>query len=244
MEKNEYFRMYNLETSFWWYKILHELVDFTIRKYKPEGEIKILDAGCGTGRIMEILQKYGMVDGIDFSEDAVYYAKKRGLQNIVTADLNTHRFEKNSYHTVVCIDVLYHRGIQDEAAVVRKFYDTLKPGGILIINLPAFEYLRRSHDITVHTRKRYRKKEFVNELKEIGFSIICSGYRMPHLYFIILMAKMFRRKQNPDISGSDLKKLPDWLNSFLLFLGRTENNLLKRGIGIPVGSSLFVVAKK
>ena len=65
MDKSEYLKMYNLETNFWWYKILHELVDFTISKNKKEGEIKILDAGCGTGRMMQILHKYVLVYGFD-----------------------------------------------------------------------------------------------------------------------------------------------------------------------------------
>jgi SAM-dependent methyltransferase len=244
MEKDEYARMYDLETGFWWYRVLHELVDSTIRKTKQEGEIRILDAGCGTGRMMEILQKYGTVFGIDYSEEAVGYSKKRGLNNIVTGDLNNYHFEKDSFHAVVCLDVLYHSGIKDDRSVLRNLYEALKTGGILIINLPAFEYLKRPHDLVVHTRKRYRKGEFINELKETGFSVIGSSYRMPHLYVIILISKLFMRKSSSKKSESDLKKLPDWLNSILIFSGRIENSLLKRGFSIPVGSSLYIVAKK
>lgn len=244
MDKSEYLQMYNLETNFWWYKILHELVDFTIGKNKKEGEIKILDAGCGTGRMMQILQKYGVVYGIDYSEDAVSYARKRGLSNIVTGDLNNYHFKKESYHSIVCLDVLYHEGINDEVAVVKNFHHSLKTGGILVINLPAFEYLKRPHDIVVHTRKRYRKSEFTKELKVIGFSVISSSYRMPHLYFIILISNLFRGKNNLKKSESDLKELPNWLNTLLIFLGRIENYLIKIGFCFPVGSSLFVVAKK
>ena len=236
--------MYTLESSFWWYKVLHELVDFTINKNKKEGEIRILDAGCGTGRMMEICQKYGTITGIDYSSDAVHFAKERGLINIEIGDLNDYQFENDTYDVLVCLDVLYHSAIRDDLAVVEKFFHTLKKDGILIINLPAFEYLKRPHDIVVHTKKRYRKKSFVNELKEIGFSIISSSYRMPHLYFIILISKLFRGKSNPKKTGSDLKELPNWLNSLLIFFGRAENSLLKRGFSIPCGSSLFIVAKK
>ena len=244
MDKSEYLRMYHLETKFWWYKVLHELVDFTIRKNKQEGKISILDAGCGTGRMMEINQKYGTVTGIDYSEDAVYYAKKRGLENIEMGDLNDYQFEKGAYDVVVCLDVLYHSAIQNDIAIVEKFYHTLKDDGILIINLPAFEYLKRSHDLVVHTKRRYRKKPFENDLKETGFTILRSGYRMPLLYFIILIAKLFPKKSKSDESKSDLKELPVWLNTLLLNYGRLENWCLKQGFAFPVGSSLFVVAKK
>lgn len=244
MDKSEYLRMYNLESEFWWYRVLHELVDFTIKKNKPEGNISILDAGCGTGRMMEICQKYGTVSGIDFSEDAVSFARRRGLNNIEIGDLNNHHFENDTYDVVVCLDVLYHSAIRDDLAVVEKFYHTLKDNGILIINLPAFDYLKRPHDIVVQTRKRYQKKEFADDLEKIGFSIQSSSYRMPHLYFIILIAKLFRKDRNSKESESDLKAIPVWLNTILIYLGRIENNWLKQGFSIPVGSSLFIVAKK
>jgi SAM-dependent methyltransferase len=236
--------MYHFESNFWWYKVLHELVDFTIRKNKKEGGICILDAGCGTGRMMEICQKYGTITGIDFSADAVNFAKKRGLNNVEIGDLNDYSFEKNTYDAIICLDVLYHSGIRNDLELVEKFYHSLKNDGILIINLPAFEYLKRSHDIVVHTQKRYRKKAFVKELKETGFFIISSSYRMPHLYFIILISKLFRKERNLKEAESDLKELPGWLNAILLNFGRLENWWLRRGFCIPMGSSLFIVAKK
>ena len=244
MDKSEYLRMYTLESNFWWYKVLHELVDFTVRKNKQPGDISMLDAGCGTGRMMEILQKYGIISGIDFSADAVSFAGKRGLKNVEIGDLNDCQFDDDSYDAVICLDVLYHTGIRNDRAVVEKFYHSLKKDGILIINLPAFQYLKRPHDVVVHTKKRYREKPFVHDLKEIGFSILSSGYRMPHLYFIILLSNLFRKKSKPNESESDLKELPAWLNTLLLRFGRLENWCLKHGFSFPVGSSLFVVAKK
>jgi SAM-dependent methyltransferase len=244
MDKSEYLRMYHLESTFWWYKVLHELVDFNIKKNKKEEAISILDAGCGTGRMMEICQKYGTVSGIDFSTYAVCLAKKRGLSNIEIGDLNDYEFENKTYDTVVCLDVLYHSAIQNDLAVIEKFYHSLKTNGILIINLPAFDYLKRSHDIVVHTKKRYRKKAFENDLKEIGLTILKSGYRMPHLYFIILVSKLFRKKSRSNESESDLKELPAWLNTMLLFFGRLENWFFNHGMSLPIGSSLFIVAKK
>lgn len=244
MEKSEYFRMYTLESDFWWYKVLHNLVELTIRKNKKTGAISLFDAGCGTGRMMEILQKYGSVSGIDYSADAIRFAEKRGLKNIQLGDLNEYNFENDSYDVIVCLDVLYHTGILNDLAVVEKFYHALKKDGILIINLPAFGYLKRSHDAVVHAKKRYRKNPFVNDLKNIGFSIVNSAYRMPHLYFIILITKLFRKNGKTNESESDLKALSGWLNNLLYNFGKFENKWLTRGFSFPVGSSLFIVAKK
>lgn len=244
MEKSEYLRMYTLETNFWWYRTLHELVDSSIKKYKHEGKINILDAGCGTGRMMEICQKYGTIKGIDYSSDAVYYARKRGLTDVELGDLNNYPFEINAYDVIVCLDVLYHSAIENDRAVVEKFYSALKKDGILIINLPAFESLKRSHDVVVHTKKRYRKEAFEKDLKGIGFTIQKSSYRMVLLYFIILIAKLFQPKSKANESESDLKELPAWINTLLLLYGRSENWCINHGFGFPAGSSLFVVAKK
>lgn len=244
MEKSEYLRMYTLESDFWWYKVLHELVDSTIGRYKPEGPISILDAGCGTGRMLEINQKYGTVTGIDYSEDAVTYAKKRGLDNIFIGDLNNYPFEKNTYEVVVCLDVLYHSAIENDLAVVDRLRESLKNDGILIINVPAFDFLKRSHDQVVHTKKRYRRKVFVDELKAAGFSVLRSGYRMPHLFFIILLSKLISKEKVHAESESDLKEIPSWLNKLLFKCGRFENWCIRRGIVFPLGSSLFIVAKK
>ena len=194
--------------------------------------------------MMEICRPYGTVRGIDYSPDAIYYAKKRGLRNIELGDLNNYPFEDEIFDVVICLDVLYHSAIENDRTVVEKFYHTLKKDGILIINLPAFDYLKRSHDLVVHTKKRYRKKAFEKELKEIGFTILISSYRMPLLYFVILITKMFNHKSRANESESDLKELPVWLNTLLLNYGRLENWWLKQGFGFPVGSSLFVVAKK
>jgi hypothetical protein len=140
--------------------------------------------------------------------------------------------------------VLYHAGILNDLAVVEKFYQGLKKDGILIINLPAFGYLKRSHDAVVHTKKRYHKNPFVNDLKKIGFSIVNSSYRMPHLYLIILITKLFHKTSKSNESESDLKELPEWLNKLLYSFGRVENWWLKQGFSIPFGSSLFIVARK
>jgi SAM-dependent methyltransferase len=241
MEKSEYQRMYMLETSFWWYKVLHELVEGFVSKNR-KSDMKMLDAGCGTGRMMEILEKYGKITGIDYSDDAIGFCEKRGLKNLIKGDLNDYNFEKDNYDAIVCLDVLYHADIKDDLSVLKKFYSSLKKDGILILNLPAFDYLKRSHDVVVHAKKRYRKRAFVSELKTIGFSVHRSGYRLPHLYFIILVSKLFQGKSNPN--ESDLKPISGWINSLLYQFGKVENWMIKHQFSFPVGSSLFVIAKK
>jgi SAM-dependent methyltransferase len=242
MEKSEYKAIFELENDYWWYKGLHELVEHYVKFYAKKTDAAILDGGCGTGRLMEILSKYGRASGLDYSEDAVSLAKKRGLADIRKQDLTKWESGKNKYDIITSIDVIYC--IQDDELVLGKFHDSLKKGGVLILNLPAFELLRRHHDEIVHTRHRYTVKSIRKKLDKAGFKIMKATYRLPFLFCIILLVKIGELFVKPKTVVSDLKPVPKFINSIMLFWNRLENTLIKAGLYIPFGSSVFVIAVK
>lgn len=244
MIKNEYSRMYNMETYFWWYLALHELVVSFIDKFFKKNNLNIFDAGCGTGRMIELLNEYGCVEGIDYSEEAINFSKRRGLQNIKIENLNTWDIKENKYDIIICLDVIYHSGIIDDIEIIRKFYSALKNNGVLILNNPAFKILKRKHDEVVSTKRRYAKRVIMKKIKNIGFNIEEATYRLPYLFIIILIRKLINKMFNGYKIKSDLISLPSWLNRLLLILNRIENKLILNGIHMPFGSSLFIVAKK
>jgi len=243
VHKSEYKKIYLLEDKHWWYRTLHELVESFINKNIEGKRLHIFDAGCGTGRMMELLNKYGEVDGIDYSEDSVRFSKKRGLKNVKVEDLNTWNTKEKQYDVIVCLDVIYHSGIKDDIEIIRKFYSALNNNGILILNNPAFNILRRSHDYVVHTKRRYRKSRTIKKINDIGFNIKIATYRLPYLFFIILIKKLLNKFFTNKME-SDLVSLPYWFNKLLLSINRFENKLILLKINIPFGSSLFIVAKK
>lgn len=244
MEKKEYKNMFLHENEFWWYKTLHRLI-ISIISGKKNKDLTIFDAGCGTGRMMELLQEFGDVSGIDYSEDAVYYSKSRGLKKVYQDNLNTWGDSKNEgYDIITSIDVLYHKAIKNEDEVLQKFYRNLKKDGLLIINLPAFNLLKREHDEVVFTKRRFLKKSFVAQIKKAGFSVEKATYRMPHLFFIIILQKGLRKILGDKQTNSDVQKIPKYVNAFFSLLGRIENYYILNVGNIPLGSSLFIVAKK
>ncbi len=244
MEKQEYSKMYQQENGFWWYKILHQIIRQFILKNSSKMNLKIFDAGCGTGRMMEVLQRYGEVSGMDFSFDAVKFSKERGLKNIFQGDINSWEFKENYYDFIISLDVLCHQSIKNEEAILENMYNGLKEDGILILNLPAFNYLRREHDICVQTKKRFSKREINKTLNKLNFKILKSTYRMPLLFIAILILKLKRKIIKPKQVQSDLNIIPKPINSFFTFLGRLENKYILKIGNIPFGSSLFIVAKK
>jgi len=244
MEKKEYDKMYQQENNFWWYKVLHQIVEFSIIKYANSNHQKIFDAGCGTGRMLELLQNYGETSGMDFSKEAVVYSKERGLERIYQGDINSWEYKENYYDFIISLDVVCHESIIDETDIYRKMKKGLKKDGYLVLNLPAFNHLRRDHDICVQTKKRFVRSELVNRLKGLNFTIVKATYRMPILYFIIVLQKLVRTVFKPKSVDSDVKAVSKWINNLFYFLGRIENKYLLKVGNIPFGSSLFVIAQK
>ncbi len=244
MELSEYDSLYKLETGYWWYKALHELVEFYIQKLNSKGS-KILDAGCGTGGMLDILKRYGTIEGIDSSEKAISFCKKKGLRNVKLRDLNNWQYCPNHYNAIVSLDVLAQEGIIDDIAVMHKIFHALNTGGIFILNVTAFNCLKREHDIVVSTLRRYKRDALVAELKKIGFNIETATYRLPYLFVLILIRKLFFLifKIKKDVK-SDLQLLPGPVNALFLGLNRIENKMIVNGLNMPFGSSLFIVARK
>lgn len=246
MNKNEYQIMYDIEDSYWWYSGLHDLIEYFLRKKAKTSTapLSILDAGCGTGRLMERAQRFGAVEGFDFSEEALRYCNLRGLKLIHHQDITTWIPPKERYDVVLSLDVLCHRSIEEVSEVINKLFDSLKKGGLCLINVPAFEALKRTHDEAVHTKRRFRRKETVELFRAAGFKIVRGTYRLPYLFFIILLNKGIDLILPPRSIRSDLRELTPWINKGLYFMHRAENILIESGVSLPLGSSLFLVAQK
>jgi len=234
--------MFVLEDRFWWYRGIHDLILGYLRK-RSAGRLHILDAGCGTGKLMTLLAPLGEVVGMDASEQALQYCRERGLSRVEIVDLNEWS-PVASYDVITCIDVLCHESVRDIGAVIDQFHRGLRPGGTLILNLPAFESLRREHDQVVQTVRRLRDEELLPLLRERGFAIELSTYRLPALYYAIRLRKALAPPRAHTSPESDLKMISPLLGLLLWWMHWLENRAILGGLRFPVGSSLFVVASK
>jgi SAM-dependent methyltransferase len=245
MEQSEYGIMFKLENEFWWYRGLHKLVEYYIKRAKKtKSTITLFDAGCGTGRMLEIAKKYATVSGIDFSEDAVAFCRERNLENVTQDDLNIWECRPEIYDIICSLDVLYHKDILNQNEIVDKFAYALKPGGMLILNLPAFQCIYRNHDRAVHTARRYEKRDLEKLLKKSGFKVIFNNYRLPPLFLIVLIKRLFE-KTHEESKTSDLSlKINPVINFILYSYNLLENCMHVLKIPMPFGTSVFTVAVK
>ena len=242
MRVDEYTNMFVLEDRFWWYRGIHDLILGYLRK-RATPRLHILDAGCGTGKLMTLLAPLGDVEGIDASGEAVEYCRQRGLSAVELVDLNLWS-PAASCDVITCIDVLCHESVRDIRSVIDEFHRGLRPGGILILNLPAFESLRREHDRVVQTVRRLRQEELLPLLREKGFEIELSTYRLPALYYMIRLRKALAPPKEGASPESDLKMISPLLDALLWWMNWLENRAILAGVRFAVGSSLFVVARR
>ena len=246
MEHNEYEVMYQVEDSYWWYIALKATVFSFIKKYTPiTTSGRFLDAGCGTGGILAGAQNYTST-GFDIAHEAMQFCQKRKLPNILQASVCEIPLQSHQFDIVVSLDVICNVGKSHIETAMQEFFRVLKPGGTLVLNLPAYNFLQSQHDKAVHIQHRFIRRELQEKLTSAGFLVEKLTYRNTILFPLIALVRLgerlFRKRSSP--AKSDLKPLPGPINRFLINLLSLETKLLLSGFNLPFGLSLFCVARK
>jgi SAM-dependent methyltransferase len=246
MKKEEYKVMFNIEDTYWWYVGLRKLVlTFIDGINKRRENLKILDAGCGTGKTLDDCRSYNIY-GMDFSGEAIMYCKLRGLDNLIIGSICNLPFKKDSFDIVISLDVLYHKNVENEVETLKGLYQVMNKGGWLLLNLPAYNFLRSTHDEAIHTKRRYTGKDLKEKLEEAGFKIERITYRNTILFPIAVTKRIIEKIFPIDSENveSDLKPLPNLVNKLFSHLLFFENKLITFGVNFPFGLSIYCVARK
>lgn len=242
MKIQEYKNIFDNETSHFYYITNHEIILSLLKKYLPKNQhkLKILDAGCGTGLLAKKLEQFGFVTGLDISPEAIKFAKSR-IKKLVRGSVDKLPFDKNTFDAVTSLDVIYHKAVNDKKAL-GEFLRVLKPGGILILRVPAIKWLNLKHDKYVHTRERYSKQELIEKLQNTGFLIqkvsFVNSVLLPLAILNQLKEKVFDEKIKSGIS-----KTPKFTNALLTCILSLENKILNR-TSLPFGLGIVAVAIK
>src|SRR5438445_12580437 len=160
MRTREYETMFRVEEAHWWYGSLHRLIFQALESELPDWrEKEVLDVGCGTGAILKQLGNPEKNVGIDLAPEAISFCRQRGLDNVRQGDIGALPFADASFDAVICSSVLYHQWVSDIPGAAREMHRILRPGGLLLINVPAFPCLYSAVDVAVMTAGSVRTCE-------------------------------------------------------------------------------------
>lgn len=246
MEHHEYEVMYHSEEDYWWYVGLRDLILATLADVsRGQGGLTLLDAGCGTGKLLEVCRGYHAF-GLEVAPEGLRFSRLRALTNLVQASADRMPFADGSFDLVVSADVLYTIPAPGDQHALREMARVLKRGGHLLLNLPAYEFLRGRHDIAIHTRQRYTRGRLRAMLDVEGFRVRTLTYRNSLLFPVAALVRCLQGRAGaaPARPKSDLRRLPGPLNRALTWPLLLENRLIRSGARFPFGLSVYCVATK
>ncbi len=244
MERSEYEILTTVEEHHWWHGGMRATAAALLGWfYHQRNDLRVLDAGCGVGGNMRFLQRYGAVLGIDYAPDALELSPTGVAPRLLRGSVLALPFADASFDLVTAFDVLYHRGVPDDAAALREFRRVLGPGGRLLLRLPAYEFLRSKHDRAVHTRHRYTATEVRSLLQQNSFIVERCTY-VNTLLFPLALGQRMLEKALPALEQheSDLSPPHPALNTALRLPMALEAAWLSLGGSLPYGLSVLCLA--
>ena len=242
MELAEYATMAGVEQEHWWYRGLRAMIGAAWAAHVGPGRPQLLDVGCGTGANLQALGREAQAVGVDVAPAAIDWCRRRGLEATLVGSAAALPFAAASFDVVLSCDVLCHRTLQDRARPVREIARVLRPGGILILNLPAFRWLLSPHDHAVQQDHRFTRGEVQGLLRGAGLEPLRLTYWNGLLFPAAVAMRALRGLKGE--RGSDLAVDAGVGAAPLLerILG-LERRLL-RHVDLPLGLSVLAVARR
>jgi len=241
VEVEEYARIAAAEDDHWWYRNTRALMADLLEPWLGRDQW-ILDAGCGPGGNGAWLADHGRVVGIDLSPDALAFVRAgRPDTTPVRGSLDRLPFATGAFDIAVAITVI--NCVPDDRGAIRELARVVSPGGAVLILEPAFEWLRRAHDKTVHSLHRYRRGELVERVHDAGLRVRRSTYVYWFLTApaaVLAASERVRPHANSD-AGSDVERTA--FASTFERLARAERRYLATR-DVPVGTTAAVLATR
>jgi SAM-dependent methyltransferase len=239
------------EDNHWWFASRTRALESVLNRHTRRRDMLILDVGSGAGNMYHHLSRYGDVIGVENHPAPVKVGQARGY-DIRLGDAGDLDFEDATFDLVTALDVIEHN--DDDVALLREAHRVLKPGGLVLISVPAFQWLWSFNDDINDHKRRYTAGELETKLRYIGYDPLQSTYNnflvFPLAAGVILLN---RRKEAPadlkshyfddDAYQVDMQPVNPVVNKTLTAVGMVEQGLL-RFTSLPVGTGLITIACK
>lgn len=239
MDRIVYDRMAAHDSTHWWYRARRDvLADYLTRYGDLPNEARILEIGCGTGHNLPMLARFGRVDAIEIDPAARAIASDRLGRPVGDAPLpELPGVERSAYDLVAVLDVVEH--IEDDIAALAAMRTLLKPGGKILIAVPAHQWMWSAHDIVNHHHRRYSRKTLAAAIERAGLRPDRLGYFNSLLFPLAAAVRIAGRITGRDDSDDSPPAKP--LNSLFERIFRLERHLVGR-VPMTPGVSLVTLA--
>ncbi len=246
-------KLYTSENTNFWFVSRNKVIKSLVKKYLP-GQVndksKFLEIGCGTGFVLKGLSENKSLElsGAEIYLQGLKYAKKR-LPDVefIQLDATDLPFD-NYYNAIAAFDVLEH--IEEDESVMKNVYKALKQEGYFFITVPQYMWMWSKTDDYACHKRRYTRIEMKSKLQANGFYVeYMSSFVFTLFPFMVISRFISKLTAKRNISATDISNAPELninpvINSIFRFVMRLDEFLISRGISLPFGGSLLMVAKK
>lgn len=240
MELEYELQTHRAEDRHWWYQGRRRVLERKIARLGLPAHARILDAGCGSGRNMVDLAHHGTVTGVELSDTSVELARERSAGEVLSGSVMDMPFDDATFDLAVSLDVIEH--LEDDVGALRELRRVTKPGGALLVTVPAYQWLWSGHDEINHHHRRYNRRTLLRAAQSADWKLESSGHFNSLLLPVaILLRGLERFKPSTTKSSLDLWVPPAPLNWALRQPLNLEAAVIGRGGSIPAGLSLLAV---
>lgn len=242
MDRDVYQRLDAIEGEHWWFAARRRILRSAIARYRPRaGELRLLEAGCGTGGNLALLSEFGTVDAFELDDEARALATRKGAVGVKKGMLpDDVPFAPGSYDIVAAFDVIEH--VAEDVASLKRLGERLAPGGRLVMTVPALPWLWSRHDEAHHHYRRYLRRDVVAALAKAGLKPVEVTYYNTALFPLVAGARFAKRLFGREDIADDRMPGPV-ANSLLRSIFSLERFAIGR-VRLPVGVSLLAVAER
>lgn len=251
MEPSFYEDYYRHENNHWWFRWRFDLITRLVSSLGSGENFRILDAGCGTGQMTKRLGAIGTAYGLDSAPEAIAFARSRGVERLAQGSITAPPFANGAFDCVLALDVIEH--VDDDFGILTSLFKILRPGGHLIVTVPAFDALWSEHDEINHHKRRYRASQLKTLIENAGFQADRVTYCNTALCLPVFVTRKAKnlaralnlRRENGESHElkSDLGNYPGFVNDGLYKVMRGETRLMEH-VNLPFGVSILAVATR
>jgi SAM-dependent methyltransferase len=242
LEQQAYREQFELEDAHWWFEGRRAVIWSLLRRSAGASGLRVLDAGCGTGRNVLEFASLGTVQGVDSSPEAIEFCRVRGVEGVRQGLIESLPFEDDSFDLILATDVIEH--LDDDHAALVELHRVAAAGGRLLATVPAYHWLWSQHDTAHHHRRRYTLRTLRRVLRGAGWEPIAWSYFNSVLLPPIALVRLMARRRSVAGNGRpDLRLTPPVLNRLLGQPMRLEAAIIGRGARLPAGVSIGIVCE-